>query len=307
MNTSTAVANQALGQLLPVDAPNRQGLRLQLARELAKSRNIPAGFQNSPADIYMLLEVCEYSNLLFPLAVWECSLIRGRVMFGGKLCAAMLHNSGRLAERLSYTWTGEGEHLTVTVRARLHGESEPRMVDAVLKNARTPNNENWTKDPRQQLAYFGARKWGRLHLPEVLLGAVFDGETIDVTPHVIEPRAITPTMSQDQRSAMVDAQTQDNMAQTTARNTEPKQQNDELVPHVIPLDTQLDAAAAWSHWATELMAFIRAAPDADTINNWTTENFDHLANLQKYDSTKSAKLIDMINHQIELKSAAETT
>ena len=160
--------------------------RMQLCRELATSRLVPAAFQKSPADIFMVLNTCERLGLDFFLTIAECYVIQSKVGFSGKLAAAIINSSGRIAERLSYNYEGPEatDDRTITVRGRLHGESEPREVRVRLGDAHT-RNEQWTKQPDQMLGYYGARTWGRRHMPEALLGMHFDDEVedmIDVTP-----------------------------------------------------------------------------------------------------------------------------
>ena len=62
------------------------------------------------------------------------------------------------------------EGLCVIVSARLVGESEPRELTLLMKQARTRNSPLWTEDPKQQLAYLAGRRWGRLHAPDVIMG-----------------------------------------------------------------------------------------------------------------------------------------
>jgi hypothetical protein len=71
-------------------------------------------------------------------------------------------------------------------------------------------------------------------------------------------------------------------------------------PFAIPRDS--DHAADWSAWGQTLMSFIRAAPDADAVNNWTTANADDIAVLQNHDTAKYRRLMDMIDHQIAMRS-----
>ncbi|OOR86726.1 hypothetical protein B0181_11520 [Moraxella caviae] len=58
----------------------------------------------------------------------------------------------------------------VTVSATLKGETQPRELTLLLAQAETRNSPLWVSDPRQQLAYLAAKRWARLHVPEVLLG-----------------------------------------------------------------------------------------------------------------------------------------
>jgi hypothetical protein len=72
-------------------------------------------------------------------------------------------------------------------------------------------------------------------------------------------------------------------------------------PFELQLRTDSDAAAAWSTWATTLMAYVRNAPTADKISEWIAANTEPLAKLSEYDSGKYTKLNAMIQHQIAAK------
>lgn len=140
------------------------------------------------------------------------------VAYEGQAVIAALNNSGLLANRLSYRWDGQWERivgrfkevesktkqdthgkpkkyivpdwdfnkdeegLSVTVSATLVGESEPRTLTLLMKQARTRNSPLWTEDPKQQLAYLAARRWGRLHAPDVIMGVYTPDELEDSTP-----------------------------------------------------------------------------------------------------------------------------
>ena len=102
-------------------------------------------------------------------------VIAGKLGFDGKLIAAIVNKNGGLRERLSYTFEGVGDDLTVTVSGTLDGESEPRTVRVAVRDAKT-DNEIWKKDPEQKLVYTGATRWARRHCPHVILGIVSDDE-----------------------------------------------------------------------------------------------------------------------------------
>jgi len=67
------------------------------------------------------------------------------------------------------------------------------------------------------------------------------------------------------------------------------------------LDNTSSSAEVWSEWAKTLIAFVRAAPDVETINAWTNANAERLSKLQAYDAEKHKRLTDMINRQIEIR------
>ena len=140
----------------------------------------------------------------------------GPVAYEGQAIIAALNNSPLLATRLSFTWEGawerivgkfkmvesktkkdndgnpkkfivpawdfdkDEEGLKVTVSATLVGETEPRVLELLLKQARTRNSPLWTEDPKQQLAYLAGRRWGRLHAPDVIMGVYTPDELAEV-------------------------------------------------------------------------------------------------------------------------------
>jgi hypothetical protein len=71
------------------------------------------------------------------------------------------------------------------------------------------------------------------------------------------------------------------------------------VPFTIPRAD--DDKETWSQWMKTLMAYIRAAPNADAIGNWTTENADHLQALQQRSEQTYGNLIAEIKKEMDAK------
>ena len=150
---------------------------MRLADMMATAKLVPAGLQKSPADCLMVIQQAIRWDM-DPFAVaQECSVIQGKLMHSGKLVAAVVNARGNLAERLSFTYDGNGDARTVTVSGRLKGEASARTVSVRLGEAKT-NNKVWQTQPDQQLAYHGARVWARRHTPELMLG-VYSPEEFD--------------------------------------------------------------------------------------------------------------------------------
>lgn len=112
-----------------------------------------------------------------PFAVAQCaSVVHGRVCYEGKLIAAVIDR--HLGVRLSFDWNDKtGDAMGITVSGLIPGEKEPRTVSGTVGQWKTTGaGSPWPKQPRQQLAYRGAREWGRLHSPAVMLGVYSDDE-----------------------------------------------------------------------------------------------------------------------------------
>jgi hypothetical protein len=160
---------------------------------------------------------------LDPYAVAECTYQTpgGKVGYEGKLCQAILENSGKMVGGVRYehygdwskvqgkweraksqkgkeyaraTWTDrEAEGLGVTVIAQIDGETEPRKMDFDLIQAFPRNSTLWATDPRTQICYTAVRRFASVAAPGLFLGVPFDPE--DSISHHIGPdnaRDITP-------------------------------------------------------------------------------------------------------------------
>lgn len=166
----------------------------------------------------------------------------GQVGFEGKLCQAILENSGRIIGGVRFehygdwgrlvgkfeivkgstgrdyakpTWTKkDAEGLGVTVIAQVRGEAEPRRWSIDLVQAWPLNSPLWATDPRSQICYLAVRRFGDLAAPGIYGGVRFNVDEYldaseaarDVTPPL--QMAETPTPSRETR-AVVDADRQE--------------------------------------------------------------------------------------------------
>lgn len=103
---------------------------------------------------------------------------KGKIGYEGKLIASVVNTRAGLKGRLEYEYSGSGDDRTVVVTGTFRNELKPRTISLSVKQART-NNEMWSKDPDQKLAYCGALRWARRHCPEVVDGVLSD-EDLDV-------------------------------------------------------------------------------------------------------------------------------
>lgn len=152
---------------------------MRLADLMCKTELVPVHLQEKPANCLMVIEVSMRWGMS-PFAVAQCtSVIQGKMMYEGKLVAAVVNSRGELSKRLRYVYDGKGIDRTCTVIGTLRGEEEPREVAVTFGLVRT-TNKCWDSQPDQQLAYHGARVWARRHLPEVMLGVYSPEEPFDV-------------------------------------------------------------------------------------------------------------------------------
>src|SRR5262245_12190459 len=208
------------------DAPPHMGLvpasmaeAIKLAELMAGSKLVPKQFQNRPADCLMVIQQAIRWDMDPFAVIGECSVIQDKIMYSGKLVAAVVNTRGRLLDRLAYSYQGTGDNLAITVTGRLQGEIAARDVTVRYANAKT-GAAVWKSQPEQQLMYHGARVWARRHMPELMLGVYspeeFEpGATLDngtngdlaprQNPHVTQPEDIVDVPPADHPDRIPDS------------------------------------------------------------------------------------------------------
>lgn len=199
---STTVKSAASSNSLSI-APTNMRDAIDLAKMMSGSKLVPAPLQNAPADCLLVIEQALRWGMSPFAAAQSVSVISGKLMFEGKLVAAVVNANGNLEDRLAYEYEGEGDMRKITVSARIKGEKEFRHVAVVLKDAKT-NNKVWSTQPDQQLMYHGARVWARRHMPELMLG-VYSPEEFEA----VEPRSEAPKQEQKPANQPDDGKTID--------------------------------------------------------------------------------------------------
>lgn len=108
-------------------------------------------------------------------------------------------DAGNPKKYMAPNWSLSDEHgLGVKVWATLQGEDKPRVLELLLKQARTRNSTLWADDPKQQLAYLAIKRWARLYCPDVILG-VYSTDELDspepekeINPPSAKPEIVQP-------------------------------------------------------------------------------------------------------------------
>lgn len=122
-----------------------------------------------------------------PLAVAQAvSIVHGKVVFEGKLIAAIIENA--IGMPLEYEWSGENMGRTIKVSGQRPTDKAPVSIsgsagDWQTKDSQGQVNKQWTGASQDKLlAYRGAREWCRLYMPGLILGLYgadeFDAESV---------------------------------------------------------------------------------------------------------------------------------
>lgn len=188
--------------VIPVLDTGRFEQMQRIALVMARSELIPEtlckGKDDDGKEIWLPIETVTARCFLIvnqavgwrmdPFAVAQCaSIVYGRVCYEGKLIAAVLDNL--LGVSLEYRWNDKpGDALGIVVSAVdedgkliCNEDGTPKTVEGTVGEWKTTGKGSpWFTQARKQLAYRGAREWGRLHRPRVMLG-VYTPDDMDAT------------------------------------------------------------------------------------------------------------------------------
>ncbi len=157
---------------------------------------IPAELRNVGDCLAITMQAMNWKMNPFSVAQ-KTFFISGKIGYEAQLVSAAITNSNAVVGNFGFEWFGPWEKVIGKFEIRrsdkgeyrvpgwkledengigircwntLRGESEPRVLELLLAQARTRNSTLWADDPKQQLAYLAQKRWARLYAPGVILG-----------------------------------------------------------------------------------------------------------------------------------------
>ena len=155
-------------------------------------KKVPLELEMVTANCFLVVNQAVRWNM-DPFAVAQCvSVVHGKLCYEGKLIAAVLE--GKLGVELEYEISGEGEAMKVVVTGTVNGKpvldskGNPKIVEGTVGEWKTDGRGSpWGAKGgyRRMLRYRGAREWGRIHSPGLMLGVYGDDEMEDLQTRFI--------------------------------------------------------------------------------------------------------------------------
>jgi hypothetical protein len=159
----------------------------RIAKALASSALVPKEYQGQQglANTLVAMEIAGRMNLS-PLQVMQnLHVIHGRPSWSSQFIIAMINGCGRFTP-LDYNVSGEGDALScfayateVATGKELRG---PVVTMAMAKREgwATKSGSKWQTMPDLMVRYRAAAFWGRLYVPEFLVGMKTQEEVVDI-------------------------------------------------------------------------------------------------------------------------------
>lgn len=174
----------------------------RIAKALASSSLVPPQFQGQQglANTLVALEIAGRMGLS-PLAVMQnLHIIHGRPSWSSQFIIALINGCGRF-EPLRYEMSGKGDDLACYAVAKEKASGKdligPTVTIAMAKAEgwATKSGSKWKTMPELMISYRCAAMWGRLYVPELLVGVTqtqeeaIDIEEVTVTTPVADLNA----------------------------------------------------------------------------------------------------------------------
>jgi len=104
---------------------------------------------------------------------------RRTVGYSSQFIGTVLDDFVPWAEKMRFTYSGEGQERTCTATAKLRSDPTPfEYTTPPLKTITPKRSPLWQSDPDRQLAYYARRAWARLFAAGVL-GGVYDPDELE--------------------------------------------------------------------------------------------------------------------------------
>jgi hypothetical protein len=206
MTESTAITTQSSGSVFSGIQAFEDAQRI--AKALASSTLIPPQFQGQQgfANCLVALEIANRMRMSPFQVMQNLHIIHGRPSWSSQFIIGLINGCGRFSP-LQYEVTGQGDSLACTcVATELASGKDLRGPTVTMAMAKkegwaTKSGSKWQTMPDLMIRYRAAAFWGRLYIPELLVGIQTQEEVVDIEPVTVKPEL--PKTSLDQLNAAI--------------------------------------------------------------------------------------------------------
>ena len=158
--------------------PQNMGEVMEFAKLMAHAKGaIPQGFVNNPgACLAVTTSALRFGMDPFAVAQ-KAYMVNNQIAYEAQLVAALINTRAPIKGRPAYTYDGQGQNRTCTVKVTTTDGQELEYTTPPLSRIKK-KSPLWVTDPDQQLAYFAIRSLARRYFPEVILG-VYDKDELE--------------------------------------------------------------------------------------------------------------------------------
>lgn len=182
----------------------------RIAKALASSTLIPQQFQGQQgfANCLVALNIARRMQMDPLMVMQNLNIIHGRPSWSSQFIIGLINGCGRFSP-LRYEITGKGDTLACTaVATELATREELRGPEVTMAMAKregwaTKSGSKWQTMPELMIRYRAAAFWGRLYIPDLLVGIQTQEEVLDVEPVDVTPAPAAAAVSVTELNAKV--------------------------------------------------------------------------------------------------------
>jgi hypothetical protein len=206
MTDSTALTTTSSGSVFSGIQAFEDAQRI--AKALASSTLIPPQFQGQQgfANCLVALEIANRMRMSPFQVMQNLHIIHGRPSWSSQFIIGLINGCGRFSP-LRYDVTGQGDTLACTcVATELASGNDLRGPTVTMAMAKkegwaTKSGSKWLTLPDLMIRYRAAAFWGRLYIPELLVGIQSQEEVVDIEPVTVKSEL--PKTGLDQLNATI--------------------------------------------------------------------------------------------------------
>ncbi len=174
----------------------------RLAEMMAKGAcTVPKHLQGNVGDCFAIIGQSLRWGMDPYAVAQKTHLVNGTLGYEAQLVIAVINNRAPIVDRIKFEYFGDwskvkgkddkSTDIGVICRATFKGDDEATELSLTMAQVgHVRNSPLWAADPRQQLAYLAAKRFSRLHCPDVILGVYTPDELADRNDE--SPRNVTP-------------------------------------------------------------------------------------------------------------------
>jgi hypothetical protein len=205
----------------------------RIGKALASSALVPKDYQGQSGlpNVLVAMEIAGRMGLS-PLQVMQnLHIIHGRPSWSSQFIIAMVNGCGRFTP-LDFVLQGEGEQQScyaVATELRTKKELKGPVVSIAMAKKEgwySKTGSKWQTMPDLMLRYRAAAFWGRLYVPEFLVGMKTQEEVIEIDAVDVTPAASSPTSVKALNTRINDPGTQ-GVSKNDARNNNQNEPGEE--------------------------------------------------------------------------------
>jgi hypothetical protein len=168
----------------------------RIAKALASSTLIPQQFQGQAgyANCLVALNIARRMGMDPLMVMQNLHIIHGRPSWSSQFIIGLVNGCGKFSP-LRYDITGKGDTLSCTALATELSTGEelrgPEVTMAMAKKEgwATKAGSKWLTMPELMIRYRAAAFWGRLYIPDLLVGIQTQEEVLDIEPVTVQATA----------------------------------------------------------------------------------------------------------------------